>query len=649
MCGICGKLNFDSENKVDRDLLRRMTEVLYHRGPDDEGIFIDGPIGLGHRRLAIIDLSPAGHQPMANEDGSIWIVFNGEIYNFQELRLILEDKGHRFRSNSDTEVIIHLYEEKGTDCLRNLRGMFAFALWDAKDRTLFLVRDRLGKKPLFYYVDKNAFLFASEPKAILQDPRVKAEPDLEAIHHYLTYGYVPSPYSAFKGIRKLPPAHYLLLKDGGLHIERYWKLSYAKKRSGDPSLGWVPRGQGSGEKAEEEICQEILDRLREAVKIRLISDVPLGAFLSGGIDSSTVVALMSELNSEPVKTFSIGFQEKEYDELKYARLVAQRFGTDHHELTVKPDAVEVLPKLVWHYNEPFADSSAIPTYYVAQVTRKYVTVALNGDAGDENFAGYERYLANQLACLYEKIPSMLREGMEWAVQRTPDSGRPKGLLHRTKRFFEAISEEPRRRYSRWISHFNNSRKEELYTDEFKARVGPIDSVELLLKAYTASDAHDFIDATLDVDVNMYLPEDLLVKVDIASMANSLEARSPFLDHLFMEFVASLPSHLKLRGRTTKYIFKKAVKGLLPGGVIDRPKMGFGVPIDHWFRNELREMAYDVLLGHRAMERGYFRRDSVQKLLDEHTTGKASWHYLLWNLLMLELWHRMFIDEAIRQP
>ncbi|MBI3988608.1 MAG: asparagine synthase (glutamine-hydrolyzing) [candidate division NC10 bacterium] len=644
MCGISGKLFFDPTRAVEEVLIRRMCQVLAHRGPDGEGTYVNGPVGLGHRRLAIIDLSEAGRQPMTNEacaeqsrsHGTLWITFNGEIYNFPELREDLLKRGHRFRSKTDTEVILHLYEEKGVECLNDLRGMFAFAIWDEKRRRLFLARDRLGKKPLFYYADHEKFLFASEPKAILEDPDVKAEPDLEAIHHYLTYGYVPSPYSAFKGMKKLPPGHSLLLKDRDLEVRRYWKLSYTKKRPG-------ARGQGPGVKSEEELCQKLLERLREAVRLRMVSDVPLGAFLSGGIDSSVIVALMSGLSSEPVKTFSIGFEEEDYNELPYARMVAKRFQTDHHEFIVKPDAVTVLPKLVWHYNEPFADSSAIPTYYLAKVTREHVTVALNGDAGDENFAGYDRYVANQLACRYDGLPLFLRRAMEKGAGLFLRSSRPGSLRNRARRFLEAIAEEPRRRYSRWLSHFNTQRKEELYTEAFKQEMEGLDSVSLLLEAYDASDAPDFIDATLDVDVQMYLPDDLLVKVDIASMAHSLEARSPLLDHRFMEFAASLPSELKLKGRTQKYIFKKALKELLPDEIIHRPKKGFGVPIDRWFRKDLREMAYDVLLDHRGLERGYFRREAVQKLLDEHCQGEGTWHYLLWNLLMLELWHRMFID------
>ncbi len=637
MCGISGKIYFEPTRPVEEALLRRMCQVLRHRGPDGEGIYLKGPVGLGHRRLAIIDLSPSGRQPMPNEDGTLWITFNGEIYNFQALRDDLLKKGHRFRSKTDTEVILHLYEEKGVGCLQDLRGMFAFALWDEKAKVLFLARDRLGKKPLFYYADQEKFLFASEPKAILQDPWVKVEPDLEAIHHYLTYGYVPSPFSAFQGIRKLPPAHYLLLKEGSIRVERYWRLSYKKQGSG---VG----GRGSGEEA---LCQELLERLREAVKLRMVSDVPLGAFLSGGIDSSAVVAFMSELSSEPVKTFSIGFEEEEYNELPYARLVAKRFGTDHHEFIVKPDAVEVLPKLIWHYNEPFADSSAVPTFYLAKMTRGHVTVALNGDGGDENFAGYDRYVANRMACRYDRLPFLLRRALERGADRFLRSSRPGSLRNRARRFFEAISAEPRRRYSRWMSHFTNERKEDLYTVAFKQAVGGLDAVDLLVKAYEASDAPDFTDATLDVDVQMYLPDDLLVKVDIASMAHGLEARSPLLDHRFMEFAASLPSALKLKGHVQKYLLKKALKGLLPDEILQRPKKGFGVPIDHWFRHDLKEMAYDLLLDRRSLERGYFKREAVERLLDEHCRGKGNWHYLLWNLLMLELWHRMFIDEGSR--
>lgn len=628
MCGISGKLYFDPARPVEREVLERMNAVLAHRGPDDAGIYCDGPIGLAHRRLSIIDLSPAGHQPMSNEDGTIWIVFNGEIYNFQSLRPDLLHRGHRFHSNTDTEVILHLYEDHGTDCLRFLRGMFAFAIWDGPRRQLFLARDRLGKKPLSYHQDGQGLRFASEVKAILLDPEVTARPDPVGISHYLTYQYVPSPGSAFQGVHRLPPGHYLTCRDGRVEVVRYWRLRRDQKR----------------EQSEEDWCREIVVRLEEAVRLRMISDVPLGAFLSGGIDSSAVVALMSRAGAGPVKTFSIGFEEPEYDELTYARQVAERFGTEHHELVVRPDAVAILPKLAWHYDEPFADSSAVPTYYVAQMTRQYVTVALNGDAGDESFGGYDRYVANLLAASFDRWPGagLLRHAIRYGLRFLPQSGTRTSLLYRGRRFLDGLSDAPERRYARWFCHFYGDRKAELCTPEFQTAGGE-DALEVLLDAYRQSDAPDFGDATLGVDAGLYLPDDLLVKVDIASMAHSLEARSPFLDHEFMEFAATIPFELKVRGRIKKYILKRALAGLLPERILHRPKMGFGVPIDHWLRHELRDVAYETLLGSRAVSRGYFQVRTVRRMLDEHMQGKAGWHYLLWNLLMLELWHRTYID------
>lgn len=627
MCGIAGKLHLDG-SQADPHLLTKMAEAIRHRGPDDQGVMTAGPVGLATCRLAILDLSAQGHQPMANEDQTIWITFNGEIYNFQELRDELEAKGHRFRSKTDTEVIVHLYQEMGVECLRRLRGMFAFAIWDSRTRTLFVARDRIGKKPLFYYVDDKAFLFASEPKAILADPSVPAEPDPEAIHYYLTYQYVPSPWSAFRGFRKLPPAHYLLVRDGQVRVERYWRLQYQPK---------IHRPEG-------ELCEELRHRIREAIKLRLISDVPLGAFLSGGIDSSTVVAFMSEFSRGPVKTFSIGFEEQAYNELPYARQVAKLFGTDHHEFIVRPNAIEILPALVWHYNEPYADSSALPTYYLSKLAREHVTVALNGDAGDENFAGYHRHLAIRLACLADRLPGPVRRGLSAIGHMMPDPGNRQ--LRRVRRFLRNIPDDARRTYGRWISHFTDAHKAQLYTEEFLARVGGTDSLGPLMRAFEESDAPDLVDAVLSVDVAMYLPDDLLVKVDIASMAHSLEARSPLLDHQLMEFAASIPSHQKIHGWTKKYIFKKAMAGILPPEIINREKMGFGVPIDHWFRHDLREMATDTLLSARASGRGYFKPDAVRRLLEDHASGREDYSAHLWNLLMLELWHQMFVDRTL---
>jgi len=631
MCGIAGKLYFDRSRAVEPALLARMNTAIAHRGPDDAGIYYDGPIGLANRRLSIIDLSPAGHQPMSSPDGKLWITFNGEIYNFAELRRELEADGVAFRSRTDTEVILGLYERHGTDCVRYLRGMYAFAIWDGCTRTLFVARDRLGKKPLFYYYDREKLLFASEPKAILQDLEIPIAPDFQAIHHYLTYGYVPSPLSAFQGLRKLPPAHYLLVQDGRISVDRYWRLRYR------PKLAMT----------ETELCEELLDRLRETVRLRMVADVPVGAFLSGGVDSSAVVAVMSECSAGPVKTFSIGFEDEAYNELRYAKLVAERYGTDHHEFIVKPDAVAILPELVWHYNEPYADSSAVPSYYLAQMTREHVTVALNGDGGDENFAGYERYLANMLASRYDRLPRLVRRSLELGFGALPDGGHVRGFYRKGKRFFAAVSETPLRRYARWVGVFSDAGKAELYSPAFREAMSHSDPSDLLVQAYSAVEADALVDATLGMDVATYLPDDLLVKMDIASMAHSLEVRSPLLDHTFMEFAGAIPSSLKLKGRHKKHIFKRALRALLPAPIIDRAKMGFGVPIDRWFRKELREMAYDTLLSRRCLDRGFLRQEAMRQLLDEHVTGVAEWHSQLWCLLFLELWFQRFVDSTAK--
>ncbi len=638
MCGICGIVNFKGE-PISKEVLGRMGEVLRHRGPDDEGMYINAKcqmsnvkcqIGLGHRRLSIIDLD-TGHQPMFNEDGTVWIVFNGEIYNFQDLKSNLEKKGHKFSTRSDTEVIIHLYEEYGSDCLGFLRGMFALAIWDEKKGRLFLARDRVGQKPLCYTEHQGQFIFASELKAILQVPNVPREVNLEALHHYLTYQYVPTPLTMFKGIKKLPPAHFLIWEKGQVRIERYWELSFQ-----------------SGMIRSEEDCREGVRALfEEAVKLRLVSDVPLGAFLSGGVDSTAVVGMMSRLSNRPVKTFSIGFEEKAYNELKFAQMAAKHFKTEHHEFMVRPEALKILPKLIWHYNEPFADSSAIPTFYVAEKTREYVTVALNGDGGDESFAGYPRYRAVKLAEHYQCLPVWLREKLirKWA-EKLPSSFEAKTFRRRLKRFLEAISLSPERRYAHWVSFFDERMKEELYSSSMKRAIEGIDSFTHLENVYGEADGSNFLDKTLYVDMRTYLPDDLLVKVDIATMANSLEARSPFLDHKLMEFAASIPSHLKLKGLTGKYILKKSLRGLLPPPIRRRSKMGFGVPISHWFRNELKDYLSEVLLSETSLKRGYFQEGYIRQLLNEHCQGSCDHGHRLWALLNLELWQRMFIDQDI---
>ena len=627
MCGIAGRFNFRTGKPVDQGALSTMCDFIAHRGPDEAGVFAEGAIGLGHRRLSIIDLTPTGRQPMTSDDGLTTIVFNGEIYNFQELRGVLEGRGHRFRGRSDTEILLAAYREFGVACLSRLRGMFAFAIWDARDRSLFIARDRVGKKPLHYHVDTDGIAFASEIKAFFAEPSFTASPDLQAISHYLSYQYVPSPYSAFRGVRKLPPGSYLLVRDGQVKEERYWRLRYSPKRR----------------VSEEEAAGELLERLREAVRIRMISDVPLGAFLSGGVDSSTIVALMAQLSNRPVKTYSIGFEEKEYDELPFARMVAQRYGTDHHEFVVRPDATAILPTLVWHYDEPYADESAVPTYYLSQLTRQHVTVALNGDAGDENFSGYSRYAVDARLARFDELPVAVRRGALALLDALP-AGSGDSLLARGQRWGRKAGASREMRYLRRVMQFTPELKQRLCVGELGDVAARLDSSRLLLEVFATSDAAEFVDAMLDVDIAHYLPDCLLVKVDIATMAHGLEGRSPFLDHELMEFVATLPADLKRRGGEGKYLLRKIARPLLPADILDRRKMGFGVPLDHWFRQDLRGMAADMLLTGRAAERGLFDLRLVRRMLDEHVTGRARWHDQLWNLLMLEHWFQTFIDR-----
>jgi asparagine synthase (glutamine-hydrolysing) len=650
MCGICGEIDF--QRGVKTEAIKRMCDVLAHRGPDDEGMVsirdnkilelkrrdklllreTGFEIGLGHRRLSIIDLSEAAHQPMCNEDGTIWIVYNGEIYNFQEIREGLSKKGHFFKSRSDTEVILHAYEEWGVECLNRFRGMFAFAIWDSKLKRLFMARDRLGKKPLVYFNKNGRFVFASEIKAILQVPDIEKKVNISALHSYLTYQYVPSPDTMFEGIKKLPPAHYLLYdSSGNIKIERYWKLNFTPNRESSADLS--------------ELCTLIRKGLEESVKLRLISDVPLGAFLSGGVDSSLIVGIMAEQSRKPVKTFSIGFEEKEFDELSYARIVSNHFSTEHHEFVVRPNAIEILPKLVWYYNEPFADSSAIPTYYVAHLTKDFVKVVLTGDAGDENFAGYNRYLRSKWVAQFTKIPEKVRREVIPAFLRSISSLHWKEkTLNRLADFMEMLSADQGRNYAEQIKIFNAKEKDDIYTQNFAKQIEGEDPISFLLSKYEEAETEDLLEKLLYVDINSYLPEDLLVKMDIATMANSLEARVPFLDHKFMELVAGIPSHLKLKGTTTKLILKKAFSNFLPDAILKRKKMGFGVPVSRWFRNELKTYIYEILLDSRTLNRGYFKREGIERLLNDHIGLRYDHSSKIWALLFLEIWFRVFMDQ-----
>ncbi len=627
MCGIVGIVNKNGR-AAERETLRRMNEAIIHRGPDEDGFYLNGGVGLAMRRLAIIDLA-GGQQPIFNSDRTKTIVFNGEIYNFQELRRELKEQGHQFYTHSDTEVIIHLYERDGVDCVRHLRGMFAFAIWDETAKTLFIARDRLGKKPLLYSHQNNGdLIFGSEFRALLAHESVSRAIDLEAIHHYLSFLCVPAPLTAFQQIRKLEPAHWLLWKNGEIKTERYWLPDFSRKIKISPV------------EAEE----ETLRVLGEAVKLRLISEVPLGAFLSGGVDSSAVVALMAEQSTQPVKTFSIGFEEQDFSELKYARIVANHVGAEHHEFIVRPDALEVLPLLVEHYGEPYADSSAIPTYYVARETRRHVTVALNGDGGDESFAGYERYAAMRFAERYRKLPSLLRESViEKALELIPTSELKRSRARDLKRFVRAASLSPVERYFRWSSAFSTDFKAELYSEEFKRQTAAFETSRILGDWFARGDRLGIVDKTMFTDQQTYLPNDLLTKVDIASMAVSLEARSPFLDHKVIEFAASLPEELKLRSTETKSLLKKAASRLVPRSVLYRRKMGFGVPIGKWMRGAMRPFVNETLLSAKSLNRGYFNPSTVKKIVGQHTSGQKDHNQQLWTLLMLELWFQHFID------
>ncbi len=604
-----------------------------HRGPDSRGLHLETEIGLGIQRLRVIDLE-TGDQPIFNEDRTIAVVLNGEIYNYRELRERLQRNGHRLATKGDTEVIAHLYEDLGPACVEELHGMFAFAIWDSRRRRLFLARDRVGKKPLFYAARNGALSFASELRALLQDPEISREIDLQAIDAYLTYQYVPAPLSAFRAVRKLPPASTLTYEDGEVTIERYWRLHY---------------GGDTPQASTEELHEAIRERIRAAVRRRMISDVPLGVFLSGGIDSSTVVAAMAEESSEPVRTFSIGFEEEDWNELPNARLIAERFGTDHQELVVRPDVVEIIPKVVRHYGEPFGDSSSVPSFYVSEMARREVTVALNGDGGDENFAGYSRYVtamrARRIASL---TPPPLRHGLAALGRRSAPRGDPSAQLNRARRLARTLDLADNERYAEGMSPFGPRERRRLYTREFAEALGGVGRPRLIEDAWNQATADCMINVMLEVDVNTYLPEDLLVKVDVASMAYSLEARSPFLDHELMEFCATLPGSLKLRGSDKKAVLRDALRGWIPDEILDGPKRGFGLPmLAQWFRGDLRDYIAEVLTDPGALARGYFDESFVRGLLTRHFEGREDNGMELWGLMMLEVWHRELVDELPR--
>jgi asparagine synthase (glutamine-hydrolysing) len=631
MCGIAGKLS--ARDPVDRELIEQMCRVIDHRGPDSRGVYVEENLGLGVQRLAVIDLK-TGNQPLFNEDGSIVVVLNGEIYNYRELREDLTARGHYFRSQTDTEVLVHLYEEHGRECVHHLRGMFAFALWDRRRRTLFLARDRVGKKPLYYAFDGESFWFASEAKAILQDPAVPRHVDEAAIDAFLQYKYVPHEYCAFAALKKVPAAHTLVLHDGGLQLQRYWKLSYVE----DPLS------------SDEEICELVRHELLAAVQLRLRSDVPLGVFLSGGVDSSAVLAAAAQNAHGRLQTFTIGFAAQSFDERPHAREIARLFDTEHSEFVLEPDVVELLPRLAWHYSEPFADQSAVPTFYLAAATRRRVTVALSGDGGDENFGGYPRYLGNDLAARLAAVPPRLARFAEAALRLTGEGPAENGTRAQMLRLLHALPLDPVERYVDWLSCFSEPERFELYTPALRDRMRESgDASGVVRGAYLASDARTLIERLLDVDTQSFLVDQLLVKMDVASMAHSLEVRSPLLDHVFMQMAARLPLSAKVAGRTTKRLLKQAIRAWVPETLLDRPKQGFTMPLSHWLRGELSELPRLLLLDERARGRGLFCAAAVERLINDHKRGTRDNGRKLWALIQLELWFRTYVDVRPKGP
>jgi asparagine synthase (glutamine-hydrolysing) len=626
MCGICGSFGYANQEPISSETLAGMLGVIRHRGPDDEGVYVDGELALGMRRLSIIDVA-GGRQPITNEDGSVIVVFNGEIYNYVELRQELRARGHIFSTASDTEVIAHLWEEFGEACPSQLRGMFTFAIWDVPRRRLFLARDRLGIKPLYYTDVGGRLLFASEIKAILQDPAVTARADFEALSNFLSLKYVPAPQTMFAGIQALPPAHTLSCDSRGLIVRSYWDLSFSNHRK------WHN---------ENECAEQLEALLRESVRLHLVSDVPFGAFLSGGLDSSTIVGLMTEMLERPVKTFSVGYQGEAAatSELPWARRIARKFRTDHHEVFVTAqDFADLAEKAVWHLDQPIADDATIPTYMLSQLASRDVKMVLTGEGSDELFAGYARHAGLKLTPLFNFVPQLAKSGALAAMSRLPGFRRPKLAL------YALCQPDEIARMVNWFPLFNEEAKALLLSSQMKRAVNGTPVSRVFADQLSRSDAVDRLSRMLYVDTKLWLPDDLLARGDKMSMAASLEARVPFLDHKLVEFAASLPSRWKLNGFARKYLLKKVVRQWLPTEIVDRKKKGFPVPVSLWFRKEARSYVRDVLSPAAVRQRGIFDPLHVQRLLDHHDTGILDSGSQIWGLLNIELWFRQFIDKS----
>lgn len=633
MCGIAGFVG-----GFEPPLLHEMAGRLAHRGPDDEGFSLDDGVGLASRRLAIIDLR-GGHQPMTNEacperserDGSLVLVFNGEIYNFRELRADLVKRGHRLKTRSDTEVILHLYEDEGEDCLHRLRGMFAFALWDRKERKLLLARDRIGIKPLYYLIHDGKLLFASELKALFAWEGWDRRIDDEALFSYLTFLYIPTPLTIFQAVRKLPAGHKLVVQEGQVRVEPYWDLRFPDRKAED-GKAWV------------EECRALL---QETVRCHLESDVPVGLFLSGGMDSSTLLALTAQVSGEPVRTFTLGFEETSFNEASYARLVAERFGTRHQEFMVKPDVMALFPRLVWHLDEPFADASLLLTYLVSNAASAEVKVALSGIGGDEAFGGYPRYLGAKLLPFYERLPLPLRRGLARLIEALPESTASTNVPGRVKRFIRSGVLPPERRYVSWVSFFSRDTLERMLPKERKSLLDSWDPGRLHLGYLQRCHALDPLDAIFYLDIKTYLTDDLLMMADKMSMASSLELRVPFCDHRLLEYLASIPTGVRMRRFRLKALLKDVMAPFLPREVLDRPKRGFTPPLALWLRGDLKDLAFELLSEERIKKRGYFRPEGVRWLLEEHMSGRQNLFDQLFALVVLELWFQVFLDSGGR--
>jgi asparagine synthase (glutamine-hydrolysing) len=628
MCGICGMVN---RNRVNLDDLRNMAGAISHRGPDDEGFYINGHVGLGNRRLSIIDL-PGGHQPISNEDGTIWVAFNGEIYNYRELRENLENKGHVIRTRSDTEVIVHLYEDMGERCLEKLRGMFAFAIWDENNQKLFLARDRIGQKPLFYAEDQDGLFFSSEVKSILAANNHTREVDYESIHQYLSLRFIPSPRTMLRHIKKLPPGHCLVYQNGEVNVRRYWNINFCDKL----------------ELNEDALLAELQEQLIQAVESHLISDVPVGAYLSGGLDSSMVAAIMARDLGYNFKTFAIGVKEQDFSELPQAQQVAEHLGTQHLDRMVEADLVRLLPKVIWHLDEP-SDPIAICMYHAAELASQHVKVVMSGDGGDELFGGYDRYMGFDYINMYTRLPSFIRQRMIGPVfDRLPDSFTYKSLTQKL-RWVHTLSEQngmgEQYAEATCFFRFNHTQKQALFNDHLWDQFRGLNSSDVISSQYYSGYADDPLDRMLYADFMTRLPEHSLMLTDRMTMAHGLEARAPFLDHQLIEFMARFPSKMKIRGRTTKYILRKLASQYLPDNIVKRQKQGFMFPIAYWFRSELYSFIKESLMNSYFVRNGLFRQDYILRLIEDHKENRVDNHVRLWMLLNLDIWHQLYIEQA----